>query len=1276
MDATPIRRLMGWLGFAGLAFVIYGSLLPFDFATPAIGSLWRAILDLDDHGQYARSLGDSVVNLFLYFPASALLFGSWHRPGNRVRALVVWLAIVGLCGAVSFAVEITQAFIVGRTSSWIDLLRNVAGAALGPIAWLGFGARCSNYLNSLLQNVPLKAFPVMARIALLSAPLYLLVVVAINGFFSRPWRGWSGLEGSVGQGGLVRWLPFFHHYEADILWAATSSIKFALLYAPIGALWLAYRLRRPLPNSFTDIPWAVGIAAVLAGVLEVAKLFFAEMRPDTANIIIAMLGALLGWLAVWRLLVLSQAAVVRAMPKESGEAIEHSLGLRGWAMRIMAVVAAAGTVVGAMAYPFAAPALGLALAIYAVILWKWHAAWLVVLPALFPFLDLTPWSGWYFLTEIDLFVGVTLAFGLWRFADRPCELRLPRSLRWALWLLSGSYLVSMGIGIWPLQPLDQAAFSHLFSHYAALLPAKAFFSALVLIAFSVHEADRGVDVARRFTAGMLIGLIGVCLVALWERIAYPGLFDFTRDHRIAASFSSMNTGGGHVEGYLVLAIPFIAAGIYFYRSLAVRVGLAVLLLVSSYVLMVTFSRSGYGGFALSWVVLAAALLLVRRTAGRGLDYRLWAVPAALAVIAGLVVVPIVTDRYAQSRLATVDADWQTRVSHWNEALNIMRDDWNTRIFGMGLGRFPETYFFQGKGAPPSAPFRFHTESGNTFLRLGVGAPLYVDQIISIEPNTTYKLMFNARVVAEKAVVNVLLCERTFFYSAGCRSAVVRLTDGPGGWAAYAAEIHSGALGGTAWYARRPVKLSLENASASSALDVDNVRLIDPHGKDRVANGDFSRGGARWYYSSAVNHLPWHIKNLPLEVYFGQGLLGLLGMLAVVGAAAVSLATRGSVYACVVLSALAAFLAVGWFDSLVDAPKLATLFFMTLGIAVVATCAAPPQVSITPAQAPSSQHAVRAVGPQRHGDEWAPFGAPFPWKHLLVGAILLTVMGWLITSAPGVPYNVRELPNPMHPKLALAILSLFAYWAFAVPAILAVWTVRSGTGALLLPGAALLHSLIAWALIHLAVYPESIHDVVGSPILGWPWEWERMGRFAALFLAISIAFTGGAIAVVTMSGKRSMRGAVSWGVTAALLLPLSYWVVVENAATDNLVELLAERGAGLGSLGIIAWLGVLAFNGGVVARMLCQRTWRGVAGGCLVTAVALPIAWYLISTGTAPEVTLGQRTFSALQFLLSADRAHLVDGVDLILRYTLFHTLLVAAIALVQYPVWMSAYRRP
>jgi hypothetical protein len=74
-------------------------------------------------------------------------------------------------------------------------------------------------------------------------------------------------------------------------------------------------------------------------------------------------------------------------------------------------------------------------------------------------------------------------------------------------------------------------------------------------------------------------------------------------------------------------------------------------------------------------------------------------------------------------------------------------------------------------------------------------------------------------------------------------------------------------------------------------------------------------------------------------------------------------------------------------------------------------------------------------------------------------------------------------------------------------------------------------------------------------------------------------------------------------------------------------------------------------------------------------LSIPLGFGLLTFGTETALAKYGTVFSALQFLLSPDRAHYATGWELGLRYLVFHAGLLCAVALAQYPWWAVPRRR-
>ena len=202
-------------------------------------------------------------------------------------------------------------------------------------------------------------------------------------------------------------------------------------------------------------------------------------------------------------------------------------------------------------FPFMQAWLAIGLVLYGVLLWRFPSVWLVVVPAALPLLDLAPWTGRFFWDEFDLLMLVTLAVALWQGRFRASAWTVPK-LGGLLGLFVLVWGVSLFIGLLPLQPLDANAFSAYWSHYNSLRLAKGLVWGLVVYGLFRSQADQK-KAFEKLSMGMALGVLGVSLWALWEEALFAGSAT-TADYRVTASFSSMHTGGGHIEAYLVMAL--------------------------------------------------------------------------------------------------------------------------------------------------------------------------------------------------------------------------------------------------------------------------------------------------------------------------------------------------------------------------------------------------------------------------------------------------------------------------------------------------------------------------------------------------------------------------------------------------------------------------------------------------------------------------------------------------------------------------------------------------
>lgn len=591
-----------------------------------------------------------------------------------------------------------------------------------------------------------------------------------------------------------------------------------------------------------------------------------------------------------------------------------SLALRGAGLLLLA-----GAFVALANFPHGAivAGLGIALALYVGVLWYWPRAWMVVVPAALPLLDLAPWTGRFYFDEFDLLMLATAGMLLLRGRPRnAASMRVHARPLMVLVVLSA--LASLIVGVLPLSSLDANAMASYWSPFNGLRVAKGMlWGGLIFLWLNRVKLDRQV-LAHRLALGMGLGLLGVGLVGAWEHHLFVGFEDRLETYRIVSTFSSMHTGGGHIEAYLVAALPFLWLATSRFRHLLFT---APVMLLTAYVMLYTVARGG----VLALGIVIAILALASARLGMRSHGRRYVAPVAMLVVVGMVLAGGVGVGHFQQRFAKTAEDWQTRVDHWGEVLDMMDGTVGAQLFGMGLGSFPRMYQERGPVDKQPASFGFADEQGNTYFRLGTGETVYYAQRIPFSAGKAYRLEVDLRSRQGDTRMDTPVCEKQLLNSRQCEWFSFDVA-GDGQWHRLSHTFSSTKVGAEGWWNRPPVELFLYHPGKGGVVDVDNLRLVDQDGQDVLCNGNFSHGGDCWFFKTH-SHLPWHIKNVWVHVLFEQGWVGLLLFQTLTGLALYRLARagwRGHRLAWTWLASLAGLLTVGMFDSMLDAPRLATL----------------------------------------------------------------------------------------------------------------------------------------------------------------------------------------------------------------------------------------------------------------------------------------------------------------------------------------------------------------
>ena len=229
------------------------------------------------------------------------------------------------------------------------------------------------------------------------------------------------------------------------------------------------------------------------------------------------------------------------------------------------------------------------------------------------------------------------------------------------------------------------------------------------------------------------------------------------------------------------------------------------------------------------------------------------------------------------RLSTTRDDLNVRLAHWSEGLSRLHgvDQW---LFGKGLGRFPVTALIESSQDGFPGSYRLAFRNGEGFLSLsgprikylGFGELFRFSQRVDVQPNAQYRLVIEAR-TATPINLHVELCEKHLLYNAACAFADPAIPGGLDGWKEIVVTMGAETIRGSNWLLPRPVYFAMAVANPGAVIEIRRLRMIGPGGVDLLRNGDFAQRRAYWFSSSDKYHLPWHIKNIALDLVFDQGL---------------------------------------------------------------------------------------------------------------------------------------------------------------------------------------------------------------------------------------------------------------------------------------------------------------------------------------------------------------------------------------------------------------------
>ena len=343
--------------------------------------------------------------------------------------------------------------------------------------------------------------------------------------------------------------------------------------------------------------------------------------------------------------------------------------------------------------------------------------------------------------------------------------------------------------------------------------------------------------------------------------------------------------------------------------------------------------------------MSGALVVVLLVVLRGLfaakqvwpnDLRWQATFMSSAVAVCAVVAVFLGGAYISERFATSEKDMDGRFDHWSLSTSMLQSPLDV-AFGKGLGRYPANYFYAIPDSKFPGTYQIHREGENASLllvapRRGIsfGDALRVSQRLGFDAVGPFEATLKIR-ARTGASVRLEVCEKHLLYAERCADGTVTVKPDTE-WQTASIKFKGRILSVGSWYAPRIKMFSIAVINRSGTVEIDDVVLTSWDGENLLANSDFKRDMQYWFFTSDRDHMPWHAKNILVNVLFDQGIVGLVIFVGLLGVALFRLNLGGlreyelSPY---LSSAIIGFLVVGMFDSLIDTPRLSLVFYFLL-----------------------------------------------------------------------------------------------------------------------------------------------------------------------------------------------------------------------------------------------------------------------------------------------------------------------------------------------------------
>jgi glycopeptide antibiotics resistance protein len=266
-----------------VAMAAYGSFVPFRLRDVTFSDAMQQFSRLRLGARWSPSHSDFVANVLLFVPIGFTLTGTLADGSRKLAWAAVPVVAMASC-SIALAIEFGQMFVVGRTSSWNDVLAEGCGGLAGAVAWALVRSPTLGWLGSLIA--PATAVERARSLLSVYAFVWLVLQVLPLDFTLRPAE-----LGEKYRAGRIVLAPFSH--STGVVGALSNCVGVAIPALPIGALALV-----ALPGRRRGFAAAALLGTAVVCAAEGLQVFVISRYATASDAICGSAGSACGaWLA-------------------------------------------------------------------------------------------------------------------------------------------------------------------------------------------------------------------------------------------------------------------------------------------------------------------------------------------------------------------------------------------------------------------------------------------------------------------------------------------------------------------------------------------------------------------------------------------------------------------------------------------------------------------------------------------------------------------------------------------------------------------------------------------------------------------------------------------------------------------------------------------------------------------------------------------------------------------------------------------------------------------